>query len=121
MAVSSDGGALTSQQASALVIVWSEPITGLAASQFKIMGPASASVGALKLLRGTSSYYHLLLQLPGDYTGPVSVTFTVSSSQVPLPRALLTHCADNNSQLVPGCRESETCMSAKCILPAIQA
>ncbi len=36
MAVSSEGGALTSQQAIALVIVWAEPITGLATSQFKV-------------------------------------------------------------------------------------
>ena len=80
MAISSDGGALTSQQACALVIVWAEPVTGLAASQFKVSGPPSASVGALKLLRGTSSYYHLLVNLPADYTGPVSIAFTVSST-----------------------------------------
>ncbi len=45
---------------------------------WKVSGPATASVAALKLLRGTSSYYHLLVNLPADYTGSVSIIFTVS-------------------------------------------
>lgn len=93
MAISSDGGALTGQQACAMVIVWAEPVAGLATSQFKVSGPSTASVGALKLLRGTSSYYHLLVNLPADYTGAVSIAFTVRFT---LP--LISHTTGSSSQ-----------------------
>ncbi len=43
MAMSSDGGALTSQQAVALVMVWSEPTVGLATNQFKVRTPHSTA------------------------------------------------------------------------------
>lgn len=80
MAFSSDGGALTSEQSCVLIIVFTEPITGLATSHFKVTGPATSTVTALKLLRGTSSYYHLLVQLPAGYLGTVTVSFVVCSS-----------------------------------------
>ncbi|EIE20927.1 hypothetical protein COCSUDRAFT_54280 [Coccomyxa subellipsoidea C-169] len=105
VAVSSEGGALTSQQAIALVIVWAEPITGLATSQFKVSGPATASVAALKLLRGTSSYYHLLVNLPADYTGSVSITFTGqvkdASGNVNIPLQALQFTKTTDSLLEP--------------------
>ncbi|BDA42482.1 probable extracellular serine proteinase at N-terminal half [Coccomyxa sp. Obi] len=105
MAMSSDGGALTCQQAVALIMVWSEPITGLETSQFTVTGPASASVVALKLLRGTSSYYHLLLNLPSAYIGSVSVTFTGqvedASGNVNIPLQPLQFTRTTDSLLEP--------------------
>jgi hypothetical protein len=77
MAFSSDYGAITSEQSCVLVVVFAEPVSGLSANQFKVTGPNTSSITALKLLQGTSSYYHLLLQLPSDYTGIVTVTYTV--------------------------------------------
>ena len=78
MSFSSDSGAITSQQNCVLISVFSEPVTGLDASQFKISGPPSATATALKLLQGTSSYYHLLIVISASYTGEVSVAFSVS-------------------------------------------
>ena len=42
------------------------------------MGPSAAPIVALKLLPGTVSYYHLIVQLPGDFYGQSTVSFVVS-------------------------------------------
>jgi hypothetical protein len=78
MSFSSDSGAITDQQNCVLILVFSEPVTGLDASQFKIQGPPSATATALKLLHTTSSYYHLVVVLSASYIGQVIVTFSVS-------------------------------------------
>ena len=36
---------------------------------------------ALKLLRGTVSYYHLVIQLPASFFDQVTVSFVVSSAR----------------------------------------
>lgn len=78
MSFSNDYGAVTDQQNCVLVLVFSEPVTGLSAAQLKVSGPPTASVTALKLLQGTSSYYHVLVVIATAYTGQVMVTFSVS-------------------------------------------
>ena len=78
MAFSSDYGAVTDQQSCVLILAFSEPILGLVATQFKVSGPTSTSVTGLKLLQGTSSYYHALVVIAATYTGQVTVTFSVS-------------------------------------------
>ena len=78
MSFSSDSGAITDQQNCVLILVFSEPVTGLDASQFQISGPQSAPPTVLKLLQGTSSYYHLLIVISASYTGEVIVAFSVS-------------------------------------------
>jgi hypothetical protein len=77
MGFSGDYGAVTGAQSVVLVLVFSEPVTGLALAQLSIAGPAGASLSALKLLHGTLSYYHVLLDVPASYSGPVSISFTV--------------------------------------------
>ena len=83
MAFSSDYGAVTDQQSCVLILVFSEPIVGLVATQFKVSGPTSTSVTGLKLLQGTSSYYHALVVIAASYTGQVTVTFSVSLRTFP--------------------------------------
>ena len=83
MAFSSDYGAVTDQQSCVLILVFSEPIVGLVATQFKVSGPTSTSVTGLKLLQGTSSYYHALVVIAASYTGQVTVTFSVSPEDLP--------------------------------------
>jgi hypothetical protein len=78
MSFSSDSGAITDQQNCVLILVFSEPVMGLDASQFQISGPQSAPPTVLKLLQGTSSYYHLLIVISASYTGEVNVAFSVS-------------------------------------------
>lgn len=80
MSFSSDNGAVTDQQNCVVILVFSEPVAGLAATQVQVSGPPNASVTALKLLQGTSSYYHLLIFMTASYTGKVTVTFSVSPS-----------------------------------------
>ena len=79
MATSGDQGPVTGEQNAVAVAVFSEPITGLSTASFKIDGPPTATVSALKLLRGTSSYYHILLALPPAYFGPVTLSLMVRS------------------------------------------
>ena len=79
MATSGDQGPITGEQNAVAVAVFSEPITGLSTASFKIDGPPMATVSALKLLRGTSSYYHILLALPPAYYGPVTLSLMVRS------------------------------------------
>ena len=83
MAFSSDYGAVTDQQSCVLVLVFSEPIVGLVATQFKVSGPTSTSVTGLKLLQGTSSYYHAIVVIAATYTGQVTVAFSVSPEDLP--------------------------------------
>ncbi|KAK9835176.1 hypothetical protein WJX81_003674 [Elliptochloris bilobata] len=73
MAASGDQGPVTGEQNAVAVAVFSEPVTGLSAASFRIDGPPAATVTALKLLRGTSSYYHVLLTLPAAYYGSVTL------------------------------------------------
>ena len=83
---SNDNGAVTDQQDCVVILVFSEPVAGLTATQVKVTGPPSASVSAMKLLQGTSSYYHLLISMADSYTGQVNVAIIVSPS---LPCCLL--------------------------------
>jgi hypothetical protein len=46
-----------------------------------VSGPSGATVTALKLLQGTVSYYHLVIQLPATFLGQVTVSFVVSHDQ----------------------------------------
>ncbi len=75
---SNDHGAVTDQQNCVVVLVFSEPVAGLAANQVKVTGPPKVSVSALKLLQGTSTYYHLLISMADSYIGQVNVALIVS-------------------------------------------
>ena len=44
----------------------------------QVSGPADYTVTGLKLLRGTVSYYHFVVQLPAMFYDQVTVGFTVS-------------------------------------------
>ena len=75
---SGDQGLVTSEQDVVLLLVFSEPVNGLTASSFSISGPSGASVSGLKLLRGTNTYYHFTVNLPGTYYDAVTVNLQVS-------------------------------------------
>ena len=78
---SGDAGAVTDQQSVAVVAVFSEPVTGVGADSFTVVGPATgASVAGVKLVQGTTSYYHAVVNLPASYYGRVQVTMTVSGT-----------------------------------------
>lgn len=49
----------------------------------QVSGPVGASIAALKLLRGTVSYYHLVIQLPASFLGQATVSFVVYLCQRP--------------------------------------
>lgn len=70
-------GLITDEQNVVLALVFSEPVTGLTASSFSISGPSGATISGLKLLRGTNTFYHLVVQLPGTYYDGVTVSLTV--------------------------------------------
>ncbi|KAK9817300.1 hypothetical protein WJX72_012366 [[Myrmecia] bisecta] len=76
MASSGDQGLVTSQQNVVLLAVFSKPITGLTTASFTVTGPASGAVALLKPVRGTHSYYHIVINLPAAYYGPVTVSLT---------------------------------------------
>lgn len=80
MPYSGSQGLVTSEQNVVLLLVWSEPVTGLAPNSFSVSGPSvtGSIVSGLKLLRGTNTYYHLTLNLPGDYYGGVTISLQVS-------------------------------------------
>lgn len=80
MPYSGSQGLVTSEQNVVLLLVWSEPVTGLTPNSFSVSGPSvtASIVSGLKLLRGTNTYYHLTVNLPGDYYGGVTVTLQVS-------------------------------------------
>ena len=67
MATSGDQGPVTAAQSAVALAVFSEPVTGLGPASFKTAGPPDAAVSAITLLRGTTSYYHILLTLPPSY------------------------------------------------------
>ena len=78
MATAGDLGPTTSEQNVVALLVFSEPVQGLTAASFAVSGPASgASVTGVKLLRGTSSYYHAAISLPAAYYGQVTVFLKV--------------------------------------------
>ena len=78
MATAGDLGPTTSEQSVVVLLVFSESVQGLAAASFAVSGPASgASVTGVKLLRGTSSYYHAAISLPSAYYGQVTVSLKV--------------------------------------------
>ena len=78
MAHASDLGAVTSEQNVVVLVVFSEPVTSLTAAAFTVTGPASgAQVSGVKLLRGTSTYYHAAVSLPPSYYGQVQVSLAV--------------------------------------------
>lgn len=80
MPYSGSQGLVTSEQNVVLLLVWSEPVTGLNPNSFSVSGPSvtASIVSGLKLLRGTNTYYHLTVNLPGDYYGGVTVSLQVS-------------------------------------------
>ena len=83
MPYSGSEGPVTSEQNVVLLLVWSEPVTGLSASSFSVSGPSvtGSIISGLKLLRGTNTYYHLTVNLPGSYHGGVTVSLQVSFAQ----------------------------------------
>ena len=78
MSASGDMGLATSEQNAILLAVFSEPVTGLSTQSFQVTGPPSSTVQALKPVAGTLTYYHVVIGLPGDYYGNVTVSLTVS-------------------------------------------
>lgn len=78
MAFSSDQGLITSQQSVVLILVFTEPVTGLATTSFSVSGPTGPTIGGLQLVRGTNTYYHVTINVPGDYYGGVTVTLAGS-------------------------------------------
>ena len=80
MPYSGDQGLVTGEQDVVLLLVWSEPVTGLTANSFSVSGPSvtGSIISGLKLLRGTNTYYHLTVNLPGSYFGAVTVSLQVS-------------------------------------------
>ena len=42
----------------------------------------SNPVSGVRLLRGTNTYYHMAVTLPGDYYGPVTINLQVQLCQV---------------------------------------
>ena len=61
------------------MLVFSEPVTGLTASSFSISGPSGATVSGLKLIRGTATYYHFVVHLPGEFSESATVSLVVSA------------------------------------------
>ena len=74
---SGDLGLITPEQDVVLLLVFSEPVNGLKASSFSISGPSGATVSGLRLLRGTNTYYHFTVNLPGNYYDAVTVNLQV--------------------------------------------
>ncbi|KAK9816225.1 hypothetical protein WJX74_004951 [Apatococcus lobatus] len=78
MSASGDMGLATSEQNAILLAVFSEPVTGLSTQSFQVTGPPSSTIQALKPVAGTLTYYHVVIGLPGDYYGNVTVSLTGS-------------------------------------------
>lgn len=80
MPYSGSEGLVTSEQDVVLLLVWSEPVTGLSPTSFSVSGPSvtGSIISGLKLLRGTNTYYHLTVNLPGNYYGGITVSLQVS-------------------------------------------
>lgn len=71
-------GLITDEQNVVLALVFSEPVTGLAPTSFSVSGPSGATISGLKLFRGTTTFYHLVVNLPGTYYDSVTVSLAVS-------------------------------------------
>ena len=91
MPYSGEQGLVTTDQNVVLLLVFSEPVTGLAASSFSISGPSGATVSGLKLLRGTNTYYHFTVTLPGTYYDAVTVSLQVRLWMMRCRRCVLSH------------------------------
>ncbi|KAK9865466.1 hypothetical protein WJX84_003473 [Apatococcus fuscideae] len=76
MSTSGDLGLVTAEQNAILLAVFSEPVTGLSTQSFQVTGPPSSTIQALKPVAGTLTYYHVVIALPGDYYGNVTVSLT---------------------------------------------
>ncbi len=77
MSYSGEQGLVTTDQDVVLLLIFSEPVNGLSTSSFSISGPSGATVSGLKLLRGTNTYYHFTVNLPGTYYDAVTVSLQV--------------------------------------------
>lgn len=100
LSYSGDAGAVTDQQSVVVVAVFSEPVTGMSASSFTVTGPATgASIAGVKLVQGTSTYYHAVVNLPASYWGNVQVSLSVSA-----PAPLASHAACLAYSAQEGCR-----------------
>lgn len=75
MAFSGEDGLITQQGDVVLLIAFSEPVQGLDAGGIAV-SPA-ATVAGLKKIRGTETYYQVLVSLQPTYYGPVQVAITV--------------------------------------------
>ncbi len=92
MPYSGEQGLVTNDQNVVLLLVFSEPVNGLTASSFSISGPSGATVSGLKLLRGTNTYYHFTVNLPGTYYDAVTVNLQVRLACCKMPAAVfLSH------------------------------
>jgi hypothetical protein len=89
MPYSGEQGLVTTDQNVVLLLVFSEPVNGLTASSFSISGPSGATVSGLKLLRGTNTYYHFTVNLPGTYYDAVTVNLQVRLACHTMPAAVL--------------------------------
>lgn len=89
---SGDQGLISSDQDVILILVFSEPVTGLTAASFSVSGPSGATVSGLKLLRGTNTYYHFVVNLPGTYYDSVTVSLSVSPSPAGLHALCICEC-----------------------------
>lgn len=76
-------------QSVVLILVFTEPVTGLATTSFSVSGPTGPTIGGLQLVRGTNTYYHVTINVPGDYYGGVTVTLAVSDHSWLLPAPCL--------------------------------
>ncbi|KAL0045825.1 hypothetical protein WJX82_005870 [Trebouxia sp. C0006] len=94
-------GSVTSDQTVVLKLVFSEPVTGVSASSFLVSGPTfnGSPVSGVRLLRGTNSFYHLAINLPGGYYGPVTVSLqsvvrdTADNANLPVSPLTFTRVA----------------------------
>ena len=77
MPSSGEQGLVTQEQNVVLLLVFSEPVSGLSPKSFSVSGPSGATIQGLKLLRGTTTYYHFTVSLPGDYFDAVTVSLRV--------------------------------------------
>ena len=101
MSTSGDLGLVTAEQNAILLAVFSEPVTGLSTQSFQVTGPPSSTIQALKPVAGTLTYYHVVIALPGDYYGNVTVSLTVSPSVfLSRPDASWVCQADISSQML---------------------
>lgn len=81
---SGEQGLVTFDQTVVVHLIFSEPVSGLSTSSFTLSGPMFMSnpVSGVRLLRGTNTYYHMAVTLPGDYYGPVTINLQVQLCQV---------------------------------------